>query len=496
MGETRPNTKRQSLFVSGISALLFSLTSVFGAPIASHGFERYEYRIDCSKSGGLAFSDPGPGPGQILSIDTTSVFARTIAVVNFGGLPDVHARINLNDCAFGGFGTSQVTFPITSGGREIPTFPVPNGSANPNSFVVYVAGTSPGYKIELELRLTNFNSVDKIQEFNRTRNANSMTIADLTAAGVIRLLESNLGAYRSSISQGFQTLDTAEKIQTVIDNTNANQLIEARNQAIAVVDALTELNAALLTINDLLATGVGRVVESNLSNYQTAFGALALGEADEEAEIQAIIDTVNAAVTESARLAALAAAIAAIEALTPDSSSTLTIPDLVAAGATSLVESNLNAYRSAFGLAISGAADSTPKIQAIVDSVNLSVASSRGSSFTSGPPSTLPTQDSPATISRRAVVRGFSASSPKLNRGLRLEIRKVLLESPETKSVTCRALFSAGATRGEIRLATSRAKAVCRFVARVEPNIEVRVKKRLLNPGQEAKASKVRLVLS
>jgi hypothetical protein len=288
-------------------------------------------------------------------------------------------------------------------------------------------------------------------------------------------------------------LDTVQNIQFLIDETNLNELMAARNAAIAFIESLTVANSGTMTINNLLATGVGRVVESNLSNYQTAFGALAPGEANEEFEIQAIIDMVNAAVTESARLAALAAAITAIEALGLETASTLTLPDLAAAGATGLVASNLNAYRSAFGLAISGAADSTEKIQAIVNSVNLAAASSRGSGFSSAPAS--PVQDRPTTILRGMPITAFSSSSVKLNRELRLEIREVLRESPDTKSVTCRALSAAGATRGEIRLATSRAQAVCDFIARADPSIKVRVTKRLLKPGQERKASTVRLAL-
>ena len=145
-------------------------------------------------------------------------------------------------------------------------------------------------------------AVAKIEAFNVANDAATMTIADLTAAGVTGTVAGNLAAYKTAIA-GATTggADTTAKIQAIINTANTTA-------AVAAIEAFNVANdAATMTIADLTAAGVTGTVAGNLAAYKTAIAGAADGGADTTAKIQAIINTANTTAAEAAAETAVAA---------------------------------------------------------------------------------------------------------------------------------------------------------------------------------------------
>ncbi|MHB1483947.1 MAG: beta strand repeat-containing protein [Saccharofermentanales bacterium] len=204
-------------------------------------------------------------------------------------------------------------------------------------------------------------------------NADALTIAQLTAAGVTGLVDVNLPEYKIAIVAATASgADTTTEIQAIIDGVDTAQA----TAALAAIEAYDATTVAALTIAQLTkagvavssATTVNNAIEANLAKYKLAIGAAAALEADTLVEVQAIITTVNQAVLDAA------AAIAAIEAYDATTVASLTIAQLITAGVTGTVAGNLAAYKVAFGAAAVGAADNLAEIQAIVNNVNVAEA--------------------------------------------------------------------------------------------------------------------------
>jgi len=101
-------------------------------------------------------------------------------------------------------------------------------------------------------------AVAKIEAFNVANDAATMTIADLTAAGVTGTVAGNLDAYKTAIA-GATTggADTTAKIQAIINTANTAALEAAAETAVAAYEgatgSLADAQAAVDLVTDATA---------------------------------------------------------------------------------------------------------------------------------------------------------------------------------------------------------------------------------------------------
>lgn len=228
---------------------------------------------------------------------------------------------------------------------------------------------------EIQLFVTNVNTAEAliaaiavISGYAANDNATALTNAQIVAAGVTTSIDTvaNLAEYKIAIAASTAALtDTTAEIKAIIDTANI------KVATIVTIEAYSGANA--LTIEQLTIVGVTGTIAANLTAYQTAVGAAAVGAADSTTEIQAIIITVN---TQQ-----VAAAIAAISGYAAnDDASLLTIAKLEAAGVTGAILVNLGAHNAVQALstgyigvverATAAGADEIVEIQALIDSAN------------------------------------------------------------------------------------------------------------------------------
>jgi hypothetical protein len=91
--------------------------------------------------------------------------------------------------------------------------------------------------------------------------------------------------------------------------------------------------------------------------------------------------------------------------------------------------------------------------------------------------------------------KAFSANSAKLTKDLRVSIRKALAASPNAKAAVCRGFVaSSNATAADRKLARDRSTAVCNLIAKLNPDLDVEVKK-VVVASSTKQLRKVRMVL-
>jgi hypothetical protein len=196
---------------------------------------------------------------------------------------------------------------------------------------------------------------------------------------------------------------------------------------------------------------------------------------------------------------ALAAAVDVIEAYAAGSNAdAMTIAQLVAAGVTGTAEGKLAAYKTAIAAALATAADTTAEIQTIIDTVNTAATpatpSGGGGVATVVPPTPVvaPTPVAAPQITRS---EAFAANSAKLSKDLRVGIREALASNPNAKSAVCRGFVASGtATAADRKLARDRSTAVCNLITKLNPDLDVEVKK-VVVASSSKQLRKVRMIL-
>jgi uncharacterized protein YerC len=191
--------------------------------------------------------------------------------------------------------------------------------------------------------------INTIKGYADNNDASTLTINELSQAGVTGLVTGNLGAYKAAIAAAIPgDVDTPEKLQALINKTNAIEKIKGYANA---------GNAGGLTLDELSKAGVTGLVEDNLAAYKTAIAAAASGDVDTTEKLQALINKINA-IEKIKGYAAI------------DNANGLTIGELSNAGVSGLIDGNLGAYKTAIAAAKPGDVDTTDKLQAIIDAVN------------------------------------------------------------------------------------------------------------------------------
>ena len=198
------------------------------------------------------------------------------------------------------------------------------------------------------------NALAKIEDYN---NGNGATPAALTAqdyvnAGITGVNADNLAAVNAQVlAQSTGGADTVAEVQA---------LVTAANNALAKIEAYNNGNGATpaaLTLQDYANAGITGVTVDNLPAVNAqVLKQNALG-ADTSPEVQALVTAANNA-------------LAKIENYNNGNGTTpaaLTVQDYVDAGITGVTSSNLAAVNAKILAQSTGAADTAPEVQALVD---------------------------------------------------------------------------------------------------------------------------------
>ena len=101
----------------------------------------------------------------------------------------------------------------------------------------------------------------------------------------------------------------------------------------------------------------------------------------------------------------------------------------------------------------------------------------------------------PVAAPVRTPTGAFAANSSKLTKELRVSIRKALAANPNAKAAICRGFVASGAaSAADRKLARDRSTAVCNRITRVNPDLDVEVKK-VVVASSSKQLRKVRMVL-
>ena len=112
----------------------------------------------------------------------------------------------------------------------------------------------------------------------------------------------------------------------------------------------------------------------------------------------------------------------------------------------------------------------------------------------SAAPVALPTPP-PQAASVKKPTKAFAGNSAKLTKELRVSIRKALASNPNAKSAVCRGFVaSSTASTADRKLARDRSTAVCKRITKVNPDLDVEVKKVVVAKSNK-QLRKVRMVL-
>jgi len=255
-------------------------------------------------------------------------------------------------------------------------------NANLAAYRVAVAASTAALTsnpVQIQLIVTDVNGVQSIAAINAIQAYTASTVSSLTidqlakayvsiASAVVadNAIDANLARYKLAIGAATSiTKNTTVLIQGIV--TSVNTKIESEKTGIAKIEAFTPATVAAgadpLTILMLTDCGVTGTVIGNLANYQVQIGAAAVGAADSLLEIQAIINSVNAAAN-----VVLSVAVISNYAVI-HSAVGLTIAQLTAAGVTS-VAGNIAAYTLAIGASTGPLTDTTAEIQTLITAIN------------------------------------------------------------------------------------------------------------------------------
>ena len=209
---------------------------------------------------------------------------------------------------------------------------------------------------EVQSLINSVNAQNEIEAAATSNDGSGVTVAEINSiSGVSGAIDGNVSDYQTAIA-GLTSadVDTATEIQTLVNSVNAVNLVEA---AAVANDASNISIANLDTI-----TGLTGTVAGNLSAYQTAISAAAATAVDTTAEIQALVDSVNASQS-NLNLVTTAA--------TNNSGNSLSLTVINGiTGVSGAVASRLAQYQLTIASLDATAVDSTAEIQAVIDSVN------------------------------------------------------------------------------------------------------------------------------
>ena len=208
-------------------------------------------------------------------------------------------------------------------------------------------------KVEIQALVDRVLALAVIQEFANGDGVTPppLTIAQYEAAGILGVTASNLSAMNATVlAKGQEGANTAEKIDAMV-----------KPSSIAVIETYNNGDGTTppaLTVTQYTAAGVIGVTSDNLAAVNAAVLSQATAGADTEAEIQTLVDRVNA--------------LAVIEAYnngdgTPPTA--LTLADYTDAGITGVTSGNLAAVNAAVLAQATAGADTEAEIQALVNAI-------------------------------------------------------------------------------------------------------------------------------
>ncbi len=196
----------------------------------------------------------------------------------------------------------------------------------------------------------------KIEDYNNGDGSSpaALTVQDYLAAGITGVSTDNVSALNAQVLASVaNATDTVAEIQA---------LVIAANAAIAKIEAYNNGNGTLpaaLVLQDYIEAGISEVNSDNLAVINAQILASAPGDTDTVPEIQAKVTLVTTA-------------IAKIEAYNNGNGTVPAAPvlqDYLNAGVNGVSQQNLAGVNALVLNAISGAADTTAEIQAIVNAV-------------------------------------------------------------------------------------------------------------------------------
>lgn len=381
------NVDASDFSVSGTTAVVTGVTSVVGSSsydvTASGGdLSVFEGNVQLSISNSQNIVDlvsqalvntvPVGSDESIYRVDNTSpILAVTMANVALLDSETTQVVFTFDE-AVSGFSSSDVStvdngvisaFAVSASDDKVYTATfIPDSGVIDLSNVIALLGSSytdlagnvgsdatgPNYSIVD----SSTNAVNEIKAAADTDNASAVTIDDLNAVtGVSGAILANEAAYRLAIEVLMETdLDTALEIQALIDSVNALEQVKAAADA---NDASQILFSDLNTISN-----VAGAVSQYEGQYQVAIAQASAVNVDSAAEVQALVDSVNA-------LEKVKAAAGAGDA------SAVVIADLnVIAGVSELIVLNESLYQAAIAGLTSTQLDTENEVYVLVKQVN------------------------------------------------------------------------------------------------------------------------------
>ncbi|MFT4763278.1 MAG: hypothetical protein ACI9OH_000364, partial [Oleispira sp.] len=191
------------------------------------------------------------------------------------------------------------------------------------------------------------NAIFKIDTYADDQT-NAPTTADYSTAGVSNVTDANRDRVNAAIA-ALETgdLDTAAKIQAVVDQVNADIATES---AISKIDTYADDQTNVPTTADYSTAGVNNVTDANRDRVNAAIAALATGDVNTAAKIQAVVDQVNADIaTESA--------ISKIDTYADDQTNVPTTADYSTAGVNDVTDANRDRVNAAIAALATGDLD-------------------------------------------------------------------------------------------------------------------------------------------
>ena len=153
-----------------------------------------------------------------------------------------------------------------------------------------------------------------------------------------------------------------------------------------------------------------------------------------------------------------------------------------------------NAIQDAAGNDAVTLVDTTTVTNTVAPVVSSPAPSAGGGGTIVAPPVQAPIA-APVAVPQITRSQAFAANSAKLSKDLRVSIREALASNPNAKSAVCRGFVaSATATAADRKLARDRSTAVCNLITKLNPDLDVEVKK-VMVASSSKQLRKVRMVL-
>jgi hypothetical protein len=221
-----------------------------------------------------------------------------------------------------------------------------------NKLIESLEGENVDSASEIQDIVNKITAGNKIENYAADDTANPVPmVSDYEAAGVVGVITDNLDAVNAAVAAvGREDVDTLEELQSVI------------NSAVESVDALNRITEYANSngtdtepsISDYIKVGIDGVDSSNIDEINEAISKLNAEDVNSAAEIQDIVQAVNALNT--------------IEAYADDDTAnpTPTVTDYINAGVVGVTASNIDAVNSAVKDVIGENVDTLEELQALV----------------------------------------------------------------------------------------------------------------------------------